>query len=161
MIQTIPYKELDNNMQCFIRQDGKFFNVEKSHEEFAKYYCNNYLSKKEKELFELWLSKYNTNNLDIYGDFLVKVLSYDKISTRIKNQIVTTSFTPHIRFYNYYLMNYNITVQNKLIYDQNKEMFYIYNNLYRFNSFLDYEYKEEIDKIKSKTLIKDRHNFYK
>ena len=157
----IPYKKIEKNTQSFIRPDGKFLYVEKSHEEFAKYYCENYLRGKEIDIYEKWLEICNPTKKEIYADFLIKTLSYDKINTKIINQIVTSSLLPHIRFYNYYLMDYKITIFQKIIYDQIKQDFIERENLYVLNSFLDEETEEEIENIKSKTLVLDRYNYLK
>ena len=157
--KVIPY--IEDPKQCFIRIDGKILYVESSHEEFAKYYCNNKLTDREKRIYELWKEKYNTNDRDIYSDFLIKSLFYDKINTKLKRLIITSSYIPHVRFYNYYLMDWNINIIDKLVYDEQRGMFIEKENRINYYSLIDEENKEEIESIKEKTLVKDRYFYMK
>ena len=107
------------------------------------------------------MKKYNIKSNDIQEDFLVKVLSYDKVNFKADNIIVTSSLVPHMRFYNYYLMDYSINAYSKLIYNEEANDFFETSYMYGINAYQDDEYAEEIREIKGKTLLKNRYIFLK
>lgn len=120
------------------------------------------LTKEQLKLFKLWLSNHQFDHKTFYTDFLVCLLGFEKVENIIKETITTSNQYPHIRFYNYYLMDWNIDCYPKIKYNSN-------NNIFEFTSkdnifvasYLDREYEEEINEIKSKVLIQDRHYFFK
>ena len=157
----LPYeKKLYNSTGAFIKQNGNILYVNKSHEAFANNYCQNNLEKKELLLYKKWLEiSKKTNHLSI--DFLVFMLSYDKVETIVKKVITTTSYIPHIRFYNYLLMGWRLNIYPKLTYDkENNQLVYKNNTEYIYHSG-DREKEEELHEILTKVPLEDRHYFLK
>ncbi len=119
------------------------------------------LTKKELEKYKWWLKNYSNLQKDHCVDFLVYVLAYDKVERLVHDVITTTSAEPHVRFYNYYLMDWNISVQNRVIYDYRIGEYRPLNYFFPTSEGLDREAEEEIKEIKAKVLVKDRHYFFK
>ena len=89
------------------------------------------------------------------------VLGFDKIQTKLAKTITTTNYEPHIKFYNYYLMDWYIEQYSPMKYvDEVSGFKYIRNN-YIINSYRDSEAENEINEIKAKILKKDRPYFFK
>ena len=66
---------------------------------------------------------------------MVYLLSFDKIETVMREAITTTSLNPHIRFFNYYLMDWNIFEQPPMKYNCDTGLFeYDRNKSYLGNS---------------------------
>ena len=119
------------------------------------------ISPKEHQLFSLWMNSKDSGHKEFYADFLVFVLGYDKVESVIQKSITTSSLTPHVRLYNYYLMDWNVYPCPKLIYNEKDNAFdYSNSTSYLYNS-KDFEAAEEIEDIKAHTHIKDRHLFLK
>ena len=113
-------------------------------------------------LFKLWLNNTQFDFKTCYTDFLVFILNFDKVENILKNTITTSNQYPHIRFYNYYLMDWNIDTHNSLKYNPDTKLFEpLYNDNIFVASYLDREYEEEIYEIKSKVKLKDRPYFFK
>lgn len=113
-------------------------------------------------LFKLWLKSHKLDYRTCYTDFLVYLLGFDKVENILKNTITTSNKYPHIRFYNYYLMDWNIDTHNSLKYNPNTKLFEPLHHDNTFvASYLDREYEEEIYEIKSKVKLKDRPYFFK
>ena len=185
MSVIIPYEEkLKTGSGAFIDPNGKILFTNGEHLAFATRYCygcsqeslinyndeelNQYLdnfsclNKKQLELLKIFLKdyQYSRTSIDIC-DFLVFVLQFDKVETIVRECITTTSKEPHLRFYNYYLMDWRIDARPPIIYNQEAKKFEE-DLLYSYiQSSKDLEAEEEIKKIKSKTLIKDRPLFFK
>lgn len=157
----LPYEEkLYRSRGAFITPAGKILYVNKLHEDFAKNYCLNNLNKKELFYLKKWLETKDGVSC-CYTDFLTLMLSFDKVESIIKKVITTTSIVPHVRFYNYFLMNWRIDTYVRLHYDQDKDAINpVYENEF-FSHSLDREKEEEILEIKSKVPLKDRHLFLK
>ena len=119
------------------------------------------LTRQELELYKKWLITHSDPNLAFYADFLVYVLAYDKVETLIKNVITTTATEPHVRFYNYYLMDWHICPQKRMIYDEKKHMFVSHDSIIEISDSDDREAEEEIEEIKRKVLFKERPYFFK
>ena len=96
----------------------------------------------------------------MYGDFLADVLGLDKVLRIMRKSITTTSPTPHIRFYNYYLMDWYIDIRNRVVYNEKTGIFEPVNKGFITLSE-DREFEEEINSIKSKVKLKDRHHFFR
>lgn len=94
--------------------------------------------------------------------FLVLLLSFDKVETVMRKCITTTNGKPHIRFYNYYLIDRHIKRLRSMKYNKQINKFG-YNKkenwLIRHNE--DRKVAKEIDEIKAKVLKKDRPLFFK
>lgn len=93
---------------------------------------------------------------------MLHVLDFDKVETMWRKSITTTSFESHIKDYNYYLRDWNIELRTKMKYNKETGIFepvyYPEDNLIRD---ADREAEDEIEEIKRKVLIKDRHHFFK
>ena len=122
---------------------------------------NSNLSREQLLKYKSWLERHHIDNKSIYADFLVYVLAFDKVETRINNLITTTSLEPHVRFFNYYLMDWSISVQKPLIYDEKEDLFLMQYDQVPISDYDDREAEEEITEIKAKVLMKDRPYFFK
>ncbi len=125
-------------------------------------YKSTMLTKEQLELYKLWLESYEFSRRNLLSDFMVYLLGFDKVETVMRRAITTTTPQPHIRFYNYYLMDWYIDHQTPMKfnkdtghfeYDQKEDWFLKYNE--------DRQVESEINEIKSKVLVKDRHLFFK
>ncbi len=148
----IPFKdEFDIEYGNFIDPKGEFVETYDSHEGFAREFINSELPKDISLLFKKWDDLYFYNA----AGFLVQVLDWDKIESSPINTITTSSSEPHKRFYNYYLMDWNIVVLPKMKYDQEQDLFVPI--IRDFNQILlnheEDKHEEEIQHIK--TLKKD------
>ncbi len=180
----IPYEEnIYTNGGAFIKSDGEFIYTHGPHEQFAQMFCNgpeypalcelktrdtcidvyrsSKLTSEQLAIYKLWLTAYEFAHHKSYADFMVSVLGFDKADVILQKTISTTVFNPHVRFFNYYLMDWYIDKQYPLIYDPEKGLF-----MYRENNSLiemgqDREYAEEIEEIKSRVLLKDRPLFFR
>lgn len=121
------------------------------------------LNKSEFELLKIWLTYEFINHYSFdgaCGDFLVYIASYDKVETVKQSQIITPNNNPHIRFYNYYLLDHKIiTFPRKLYYRETGE-FVINNHLYP-HSEEDIEAERELEEIKAKVPYNERKLFLK
>ena len=131
-------------------------------------YKSSKLTKEQLELYKLWLNERLTNYKSYLklgkecSDFLVYLLGFDKVETVMRRAITTTSPTPHIRFYNYYLMDWYIDHQSPMKYNKDTGYFEYDEREDCFFKFKeDRKVESEINEIKSKVLLKDRHLFFK
>ena len=169
MAKIIPYDEkiLDSN-GAYITFDGEIIYVDKNHEETALEYCNNSLFEGHLNLDQLDTYKMWCNEDRPLSDYMLFVLSMDKIiilsderaKISIPKTIITPNRNPHIRFYNYYLMDFYINHVNKMKYNIDSQKFEEEYDFY-YDSFADGEAKEELDNIKRMTLRKDRNLFFR
>ena len=119
------------------------------------------LTSEQLKLYKLWLDEYEFSRRNLLSDFMVYLLSFDKVETVMRETITTTNPNPHIRFFNYYLMDWFSINQPPMKYNSKTGLFeYDYNNLYLGNSE-DKEAEDEIKEIKARVLKKDRHLFFK
>ena len=119
------------------------------------------LSKSQLAKYKWWIEHSGKNQKDLCVDFLVYVLAFDKVERLVHDVITTTAAEPHIRFYNYYLMDWNISVQDRIIYDYRKGEYIQLDYRFLDNDDMDREAEEEIREIKAKVLKKDRPYFFK
>lgn len=119
------------------------------------------LTKDELTLFKLWLDSERCGGKYLFSDFLVYLLHFDKVETVMRRAITTTSLTPHVRFYNYYLMDWFIKRITRMKYDNQAGLFLFDNSGWQFDSSEEKEAEEEIKEIKSRVLLKDRHLFFR
>ena len=123
------------------------------------------LTKKDLELYKIWLKKYSRYHGSASSlDFMVLYLGYDKVESIKKNFITTTSKIPHVRFFNYYLMDWDVLQLPKSYYDDNEKIFKFKENdsLDFYHSHLiDQEKEEEIETIKAKVKKKDIPYFFR
>ncbi len=163
----IPYDDSLLDSGAFISPSGKIFRVKDDHEAFCEAFLSD-LSKdfgndivKHQHLYKMLDAYYKNSPRKSLSDFMVLVLDFDKVEIRLKNTITTSSRQPHIRFYNYYLMDWNISVQNRVIYDYRIGEYRPLNYFFPTSEDLDREAEDEIKEIKAKVLVKDRHYFFK
>lgn len=182
MNSIIPYDpKLGNGDGAFIKPNNKIILTYGEHERFAAKYCSgkdylfynssdktkdpfslSKLTKEQLELYKLWLEKNEFYSRNMHSDFMVFILGFDKIETIMRRAITTTSRQPHIKFYNYYLMDWYIDKKYPMKYNEEKGIFeydepkdwIIYYNE-------DRKVESEINEIKQNVLKKDRHHFFK
>jgi len=93
---------------------------------------------------------------------MVYILGFDKVETIIKKTITTACQYPHIRFYNYYLMDWDIECHTAIKFNEENGLFeYDKKYEYLISSSEDRYYKNEIEDIKTSVLKKDRPYFFK
>ena len=163
MSRVMPYvKNLNLCRGAFITPSNQIILANGKHDRIAKKYCEESLTVPQKELFEKWkkMNHWSQNNRE--ADFLICVLLFDKVENLISHSITTTSREPYTRFYNYYLMEWNIIPQDRIIYNEEKETF----ERPRYPSwdlisFEEQEKKSEIEEIKKHVLLKDRPMYFK
>ncbi len=98
----------------------------------------------------------------MYSDFLLYILGIDKIQTIKRKCIVTTHPYPYIRYYNYLLMGFEIDLHNPMKYNEDTKEFEHYRQdrniiAARQNG----KYLDEIEDLKNKVPIMERHLFFK
>ena len=123
------------------------------------------LSIDELKLYKKWLKKYSRYYKEASSlDFMILFLNYDKVESLKNFTITTSSRIPHVRFYNYYLMDWNIVQLPKVIYDEDTSKFEFLGNrlvdLYHSSS-QEHEAEEEINEIKSKVKKRNISYFFK
>ena len=163
MNTIIPYNnDIIKSDGAIITPKDDIMLISDNHDIFAKKYLENIdnLNKEELILLNAWL-KNNNEIIKTYLDFMIYVLGYDKIQTKFTKSIVTTTNIPHIKYYNYYLMDWYIDINKKIIYNEKNNTFEkeIITDPIKF--YKDKELQEEIFDIKSKILKKERYLFYK
>lgn len=164
MSKIILYdKTLEVGKPVFITPNDKIIFTDVKHEIYAQNYCNiNNLTKDELILYKYWLEENEEVKRKMISDFLVCVLGYDKILSLMKKAIVTTSFEPHIRFYNYYLMDWYVDIRKKSVYNESTGMFeFVEREDFSIKYIEDRKMEDEINEIKTHVKLKDRHYFLK
>lgn len=164
MSKIILYDDsLEFGKTAFITPNNKIILTDEKHEIYAQKYCKgNNLTKEELILYKYWLEQKDYNRGKIYSDFLVDVLGFDKILTIMRKTITTTSSNPHVRFYNYYLMDWFIDIRNRYFYNESTGIFEpIQKDNFIIVSEEDREMESEINDIKSKVKLKDRPYFFR
>lgn len=123
-------------------------------------YLSSKLNQDELKLYKLWMQEYEFTKNHLYSDFLNFVLGFDKVDTIMRHGISTTSPTPHVRFFNYYLMGWNVWVHPLQVFDEKTGAFF---SIPRNNNHVleDREAEEEIEELKAKVLKKDLIHFLK
>lgn len=155
-------KNIKSNYPCYPFIDFKEnYNFDGNIEDIDLY-ISSYLNKEQLDLYKLWEKLHQFDCKTFYTDFLVCIIGFEKVENILKKTITTTTNNPHIKFYNYYLMDWNIIHQPKIIYNQELNIFeQEKNNHWYQNSYQEREYEYEISEIKSKVRKKDRHYFFK
>lgn len=176
----IPYDEnLGKPEGAFIAPNDEILLTYEGHEFFSIQYCSgtNFLdfdfedenefqltklTNEQLELYKLSLLKSSYSCRNMHSDFMVLSLGFDKVERMLRRAITTTSGKPHVRFYNYFLMDWTIYIRRPMKYNAKTGLFEIDR---RDDTFMqDSEDKEaefQINDIKSRVLIKDRHHFFK
>jgi len=183
MSLIIPYDDkFDRGDGAFISPSNEIILTHGEHERFAGKYCSGIdylfsrrsstkngdpfslskLTKEQLELYKLWLEKKECNKRKMHSDFMVFVLGFDKVETIMRRAITTTSNIPHIRFYNYYLMDWYIDKHTPMKYNPEIGLFeYDEPKDWMIKYSEDRKFEYEINEIKQKVLIKDRPLFFK
>ncbi len=124
-------------------------------------YSTSMLTKEQLELFKIYWDDFDFSRRYDYSDFLVLLLHFDKVETVMRRCITTTNSQPHIRFYNYYLMDWYIKQLEPMRFNYQANRFEYDETDQWMVSKEDKEAEEEIKDIKSRVLVKDRHLFFK
>jgi len=166
MSKIILYDEiLETGKTAFITPNDKIIIINEKHEIYAQNYCEgniNKLTKDELILYKYWLEQNDFNKRKMCSDFLVDVLGFDKVMKNIRKSITTTTSFPHVRFYNYYLMDWNIEVRKRIRFNEETHMFeFVELDTSFMRCVEDRRMEEEIIEIKSKVKLKDRHHFFR
>lgn len=119
------------------------------------------LSKDQLEKYKIWLRNFPSVETTFYSDFLVYILAFDKVETIVKNYIQTTALEPHLRFFNYYLMDWDINCLDGFVYDEKEKRFVLKPSTFLVEDYDDREAEEEIEEIKAKVKVEDRHYFFR
>ncbi len=167
MSVIIPYDESLLDGGAFISPSGRIYRVKNDHEAFCEEFLSNLNENfgndvvKHQKLHKMLDTYYKESPRKSLTDFMVLVLDFDKVEIQLKKTITTSSRQPHIRFYNYYLMDWNINIYEKLYYNTNTNRFDIINPTPLGLDQEDTDEYYEIEDIKSKVLIKERNLFFK
>ena len=157
---SILSQDVENSLEGLFEYLKIYRNFKGKIEEINEY-SSSELTSEQLKLYKLWLDQYEFSKRNLYSDFMVYLLSFDKVETVMRETITTTNPNPHIRFFNYYLMDWFIIDQPPMKYNSNTGLFeYDKNNWYLGNSE-DKEAEDEIKEIKAKVLKKDRPLFFK
>lgn len=164
MAKIIPYnKKIEDTFGAYVSPNGTIIIVDIDHEEYAKYlvYKTNFLNGEEFKLLKLWI---NTNRFSeyLFSDFMVYVLGYDKIITKGRKSIVTTSSFPYEKYYNYALLDYVIDTQVPKKYDEESNTFVPNSTDYYVLMFTkDKDIEEEIKLVKKMARGKNISDYFK
>ena len=128
-------------------------------------WCHSKLNKQQLEQYKVWLKQYQKYHKSQSAlDFMILALEFDKIESVSSHMITTTSRIPHVRFFNYYLMDWDILTLSKATFDSDKKCFEFHGNdiVHIYHSYsIDTEAEEEIQYIKSKTKREDLPYFFR
>ena len=120
------------------------------------------LSDEERKIFNIWEEEFEFRRKDLYSDFLLYFLGIDKLQTVMRMAITTTEQYPYIKYFNYLLMDFKLDEQFPKKYNEERKRFGLYN---REQSIVladqDRKYRDEIEELKSKIPVKDRHLYFK
>ena len=175
-MKIIPYREnLTNLSGCFLLPDNTLIFGNCIHENCAKSLLNGTcifskydldfnetkmkvdLSEEELILFNKYLNFMIQSELyrDLYSNFLVQMLNFDRIRLSTNNSIVTSNSKCYTKYYNYYLMDHNIVQLPKIILE---------NGCFGYKSELDeeeYQVYEELESRKRLVRTNQRYKYFK
>lgn len=150
------YKE-----ECF-QEYIKIHNLSWKSRKDIDIYNSTELTREQLELYKLWLEKYEFAKRNLFSDFMVYLLQFDKVETVMRRKITTTNPQPHIRFYNYYLMDWYIEEEPPMKFNENTGLFeWDEDNYWVIRNKGDREAELEINEIKANVLKRDRMLFFK
>ena len=150
----------DESLADYFEYLKKYHNFKGTKEEIDEY-SSSELTIEQLKLYKLWLERYEFSRHQLFSDFMVYLLSFDKVETVMGETITTTNPNPHIRFFNYYLMDWYIFEQPPMKYNSNTGLFEYDEDNWYLGKSKDKEAEDEIEEIKAKVLKKDRHLFFK
>ena len=102
-----------------------------------------------------------TDKLAIIKSILIQYGNIDSIESSVKNTIYTSKFNIYDYFYNYLLMDYNIVVLPKKVYDNNTQTFIDYSQNQFLKSDKEMRLKEEIKSIKKEVPKQYRKEYFR
>ena len=124
-------------------------------------YSSTKLNKEQLKLYKLWIEDNEFSRRYDLSDFLVLLLSFDKVETIMRRCITTINDEPHVRFFNYYLMGWRIDRRNPMKYNYETNNFEYEQRDEWLVSQEDRDAEDEIIEIKKRVLIQDRPLFFK
>ena len=153
----LPYNnDLYNSYGAFILPNNDIEVLHVKHEVYAKEYVHDRLTDKEKELYKLWnryFKDHYSNEFNV--DFMFYILGIDKLQISYgKRNIDTTTFLPHMKYYEYYLRNWDINIYPKMIFNSESCSF-VYapkDENWTIREWKDRTYADEIDEIRYKRI---------
>jgi hypothetical protein len=148
----------DTTFQELFNLLKKYHNYKGTIEEVNEY-SSSKLTIEQLKLFKLWLKC--SEQFDLTSDFMIYVLNFDKVETIRRTTIITTNPNPHIRFFNYYLMDWDVIDYPPMKYNSDTGMFEFDESNYFLGNSNDKMTEDKIEEIKEKVLIKDRPLFFK
>ena len=145
----LPYREdISKFGGGYIKPNGEIIYAYGKHQEVAKNYCEgspsiienpqsgivfsyprffefkrSQLTPEQFSLYQLWITSHEEIHDSLVSDFLIRLLEFDKVEYVDQCAITTTSSQPHIRFYNYYLMDWRIDILPKLQFNKDTHKF--------------------------------------
>ena len=118
------------------------------------------LSLKELEKLKVWLNEKDGQN--VYSDFLVYALSYDKVERKVNKLITSAAVDRHVRFFNYYLMGWRVEDPQEVVrLKSNSTEFAFSEKDFTYRSMEDVEAEDEIIEITSRVPLAKRPMFFK
>ncbi len=161
LLSEVKYGSGQSYYASHFEEFKKYYNFEGERKDIDVYKSSK-LTKEQLELYKLWLGNYKHNPQKLNSDFLVYLLGFDKVQTVTRRAIITTSPQPHIKYYNYYLMDWHIECETPMNFNKDTGRFEYNESEDRVLKYLeDIKVEEEIGEIKSNVLLKDRHLFFK
>ena len=118
------------------------------------------LGVRDLEKLKMWIQQHHGD--EMYCDFLVYALSYDKVERKYSKRITSTAADRHIRFFNYYLMGWTIKNPDEEFFSKVGVVDFEFRDRdfsYRSNEDVDAE--EEIIEINSRVPLAKRPLYFK
>ncbi len=159
LLNDIKYGNGFSHYVEFFEEFKRDYNFTGSRQDIDEY-CTSMLTPEQLALFKIWLEKYEFSRYNLYADFMVSVLGFDKVEVVMREAITTTCPNPHVRFFNYYLMDWHIYDSSLLVYRDSSKSFEVDERPLIFSSNEERESENEINEIKSRVLLKDRPLFF-
>lgn len=120
------------------------------------------LTEEEVKLFLKYREEFEFERSDYCSDFMVEVFGIDKVSTVSNYQISTIKKQPHIYYFNYIIMGFDIDICCPMNFNTENDRFQYETATVSYKEKLqDDEYKDEANEIIRKEPVKDRHLFFK
>lgn len=175
-MKIIPYNQgLKHVSGCFLLPDNTLIHASTQHEIHAQSILNNTgfsekydlnfnavgqslkFNENELDLFKKYLKFIKESNqyLDVYSNFLVQVLEFDRMRLNTTNTIVTANSNPYTKFYNYFLMEHEIQQIPKLILKNDK-----FDYFYEIEE-KEFEVYEELQLKKKMIRYNQRYQYFK
>lgn len=150
----IKYKLSENKFNRWRLQSNFFGNREDINE-----FMGSRLTIEELELLKKWIKEFQYCG-HVYSDFLLSYLQFSKAQIITEKTITTTESSPYIKFWNYYLMNWDIDQIPRICYNSFNDRFDILDGSFFENKDNEYA-KKELDEIKLKVKKSERPNYFR